>query len=69
MNALLLVVDVTLLDRPDGFDAAQRRFGGSQGTKALLVPKEPFYGRMVALDPVVTPLSVDVPDVIKMRVI
>jgi len=69
LNALLLVVDVTLLDRPDGFDAAQRRFGGSQGTKALLISKEPFDGRMVALDPVVTPLSVDVPDAVKVRVI
>lgn len=69
LNARLLVVGVTSLDRPDGFDAAQRRFGSSQGTKALLISKEPFYGRMIALDPVITPLPVDVSDAVKMRVI
>ena len=68
-NARLLVVDVTSFDCSDGFDAAQRRFGGSQGTKALVVSEEPFGGRMIAFDQVVAPLSVDVPDAVKMRVI
>ena len=68
-NARLLVVDVTSLDRSGGFDAAQRRSGGSQGAKALLVSEEPFGGRMIAFDQVVAPLSVDVPDAVKMRVI
>ena len=67
-NTWLLVMDVAVLDGSDGFDAAQCRFGGSQGTKALVVSEEPFGGRMIAFDQVVAPLSVDVSDAVKMRV-
>lgn len=32
-------------------------------------PKQPLHRRMIAFDPVVAPLSVDVPDAVKMRII
>jgi len=54
-------LDVTALDPSDGFDAAQCRFGGSQGTKTLVVSDEPFRGRMIAFDQLVSPADVRTP--------
>jgi hypothetical protein len=56
-------------DGPDRLEPAQGGFGGSQGSEALAVTKEPFHGGVVALDQVVSPFPVDVTDVVEMRII
>lgn len=68
-NAWLFVVDVSALDGPDRLYAAQGRFGGSQGPEALPISKETFHRGMIALDQVVSPLPVDVPDAVEVRII
>lgn len=65
----LFVIDVAAFDSPDRLDPAQGCLGRSQGSKALTVAKEAFHGRMIALDQIVAPLSVDMPDTVEMRII
>ena len=62
-------MDVAAFDGSDGLDAAQVCFGRSQGSKAMAIVKEPLQGCMIALLKVVSPLSVDTPDAVKMWII
>ena len=68
-NSWLPVMDVTTLDRSKCLKPAEGRHGGSQGSKALTVSKDPFHSRVIALDEVVAPLLVDMPDAVGMWVI
>jgi len=35
----------------------------------LPIPEQPFHGGVIAFNPIVTPLSVDVPDAVEMWII
>ncbi len=62
-------MDMASFDSTHRFNPAQGRLGRSQQSKALLVSKEPFQGGVIALNKVVSPLLVDVPDTVKMGII
>jgi len=62
-------VNVGAFDGADCLDAAKGRLGRSQGSEAMPVSEEPFHGRVIALDQIVPPLSIDVPDAAKVRII
>jgi len=62
-------MDVAAFDAADRLDPAQGCLGRSQGAKALTVAKEAFHGRMIALDQIIAPLSVDIVDAVKIWVI
>jgi hypothetical protein len=67
-DAWFFMMDVAALVDSERLDAAERRSRRSQGSETLTVSKEPFHRGVVALDQVVLPFSVDVPDAIEMRV-
>ena len=59
-DAWLLVVDMTVFDASDGFDAAEGGFGRSQRPKALSVAKQALHRCVIAFDAVVEPPFVNV---------
>ncbi|MEP3588849.1 MAG: hypothetical protein ABJN18_04735, partial [Marinobacter sp.] len=63
------MLDVTSLDGSYCFDAAQGRLGRSERPEALAVAEEALHGSVVALDQIVSPLPIDVPNAVEMRVI
>lgn len=62
-------MDVASLDSPDCFSAAERRLGRSQRSKALPISEQPFHGGVIALDQIISPLSIDVSDTVEVRII
>lgn len=69
LDARCLAMDVPAFDGADCLDAAEGRFGRSQGSKALAIAKQPLQRGVVALDQIVSPLSIDMPDAVKVRII
>ena len=59
----------TFANCADGLDAAQRGLGGAQGFEALASSQDLFQCRMVALEPVVLVLPINMPDALEMRVV
>lgn len=68
-DAWLLTMDVAAFDGSDRFNPAEGCLCRSQGSKALAASKEAFHRRVIAFDQVVTPLSIDMSDAIKMGII
>ena len=62
-------MDVAAFDGSDRLDATQGCLGGSQGPKALTIPEQALHSGVIALDQVVSPLPVNVPDTVKVRII
>lgn len=62
-------MDVAPFDVPDRLDPAESGLGRSERPRALTGSKQPLHCRMVALDEVVAPLAVHVPDAVKMRIV
>ena len=69
VDARLFVMDMAALDGADRFDAAQSCFGSSQGPEALPISQETLHCGVIAFDQVVSPLSVDVPNAVEVRII
>lgn len=51
------------------FGPTQGCFRGSQKPEALAVTEQPLHGSVIALDQVVAPLSIDMPNAVEVRVI
>lgn len=66
-DASLLVVDMTAFDASHCLNAAEGRLCRKQRSETLSATEEPPRGGVVALDQVVSPLSVDVPYTVEMR--
>jgi len=62
-------MNTVAFDCSDGFDSVQGRFGRSERSKALTVAQEALHGGVIALDQVVAPFSVEVPDAVEVRII
>ncbi len=68
-DAWFFVMNMAAFDGSDCFDAAEGRLGGSQRPEALAISEWPFHGGMVALDQVVSPLSINMPDAVEVRIV
>ena len=64
-----LVLDVAAFDGSDRFDAAQVCLGGSQGPKALTIPEQALHRGVIALDQVVSPLTIDMPNAVEVWIV
>ena len=64
-----LVLDVAAFDGSDRFDAAQVCLGGSQGPKALTIPEQALHRGVIALDQVVSPLTIDTPNAVEVWIV
>ncbi|MGX0976269.1 hypothetical protein ACSSVY_001983 [Roseovarius sp. MBR-51] len=64
-----LVLDVAAVDGSDCLDACQGCFSCLQQSKAPMISERLFQSGVVALDQVIAPLLVDMPDAVKMWIV